>query len=193
MPKVLLAVIFVAASIVSAQDVDINKTGDSPVETKFSGGGHIRMDLCPSGMEVIGTDDAVLRVSYHPETANVRVRIRTSGDRADLKITGCPHNNFQARIEVPKSSALYARMFAGQLNVNDVTGDKDIELSFGQLNIDVGKSENYAHVDASVNTGQIQASPFDVSKGGLFRSFDRSGPGKYRMHAHVGAGQVDLR
>lgn len=193
MPRLLFALIFLAASIVSAQDVDINKTGDSPVEAKFAGGGHIRMDLCPSGMEVVGTDDAMLRVSYHPETDNVRVRIRISGDRADVKITGCPHNNFQARIEVPKSSALYARMFAGQLNVNDVTGDKDIELSFGQLNIDVGKSENYAHVDASVNTGQIQASPFDVSKGGLFRSFDRSGPGKYRVHAHVGAGQVDLR
>jgi hypothetical protein len=84
-------------------------------------------------------------------------------------------------------------MFAGQMDVFDVEGDKDTELSFGQLNIDVGKPEQYGRVDASVNSGQLQADAFDVSKGGLFRSFDRTGPGKYRLHAHVGAGQVVLR
>ncbi len=193
MHRVLIAIVVLTAFVAAAQDANISQTGHSPVETKFVAGGHIHMDLCSSGMEIIGTDDSALNVSYHPEGDDVHVRIRVSGDRADLKITGCPRNNFQARIEVPKTSALYVRMFAGQLNVNDVTGDKDIELSFGQLNIDVGKSENYAHVDASVNTGQIAASAFDVNKGGLFRSFDRSGPGKYRVHAHVGAGQVDLR
>ena len=53
--------------------------------------------------------------------------------------------------------------------------------------------EEYARVDASVNSGQINASAFAVEKGGLFRSFDQRGSGKYRLHAHVGAGQVDLR
>ena len=151
------------------------------------------MSLCPSGIQIVGTDDPELRVSYHPERESVRVRMQISGERADLSLTGCPHNNFQARIEIPKSSDLYVRMLAGQLDVMDVTGDKDIELSFGQLNVDVGKTEQYARVDASVNTGQINASAFNVDKGGLFRSFSQRGPGKYRVHTHVGAGEVDLR
>jgi hypothetical protein len=151
------------------------------------------MNLCSSGIEIVGTDDTAVRVSYHPERDRVRVRLQISGDRADLRLTGCPHNNFQARIEIPKSSALYVRMFAGQLDVRDVTGDKDVELSFGQLNVDVGKTEQYARVDASVNSGQLEASAFAVSKGGLFRSFDQKGPGRYRVHAHVGAGQLELR
>jgi len=182
-----------SAAIASAQDVSLNEIGKSPVEAKFAPGGHIRMDLCSSGIEVMGTDSSGFRVSYHPEKDSVRVRLRVTGDRADLKIAGCPRNDFHVRIEVPKSSALYVRMFAGQLDVNDVIGDKDMELSFGQLNIDVGKTEEYAHVDASVNSGEIAASAFDVEKGGLFRSFSRSGPGKYRLHTHVGAGQLDLR
>ena len=189
----LLALLLLSAAFVSAQDAKIDELGKSPIETKFVSGGRIRMDLCSSGIEIVGTDDSAVRVSYHPERDNVRVRLQISGDRADLRLTGCPHNNFQARIEIPKSSALYVRMMAGQLDVRDVTGDKDVELSFGQLNLDVGKTEQYARVDASVNSGQIDASAFAVSKGGLFRSFDQKGPGRYRVHAHVGAGQLELR
>ena len=188
-----LALLLLSAAFVSAQDAKIEELGKSPVEAKFVSGGRIRMDLCSSGIEIVGTDNSQVRVSYHPERDSVRVRLQISGDRADLRLTGCSHNNFQARIEIPKSSALYVRMLAEQLDVREVTGDKDVELSFGQLNLDVGKTEQYARVDASVNSGQIEASAFDVSKGGLFRSFDQRGPGKYRLHAHVGAGQLDLR
>ncbi|HYM76335.1 MAG TPA: hypothetical protein VE377_10195 [Candidatus Dormibacteraeota bacterium] len=191
--RTVFALLALGTAFLSAQDARIEEVGKSPVEAKFTAGGRIRMDLCNSGIEIVGTDDSAVRVSYHPERYNLRVRLDISGDRADLKLTGCPHNNFQARIEIPRTSALYVRMFAGQLDVRDVTGDKDVELTFGQLNLEVGKTEQYARVDASVSSGQIEASAFDVSKGGLFRSFDQKGPGKYRVHAHVGAGQLELR
>jgi hypothetical protein len=141
---------------------------------------------------LVGTNDPMLRVSYRPQNDDVRVRLEVVGDHANLKIGDCPHN-FHVRIELPKSSDLYVRMFAGQLGVREITGDKDVELTFGQMSVDVGKPEDYRHVDASVSSGAIDASAFDVNKGGLFRSFDKSGPGKYRLHAHVGAGEVDLR
>ncbi|HUO13355.1 MAG TPA: hypothetical protein VMX38_00085 [Verrucomicrobiae bacterium] len=179
-----------AAAQQASQQTKIDRTGDSPVEAKFAASGHIRMSLCPGGIELTGGDDPMLRVT--PDR-DARVRINVSGDHADVRISDCPHNNFSVRIELPKSSDLYVRMFAGQLDVRGVNGNKDIELTFGQLNIDAGKSEEYAKVDASVSSGQIDADPFDVHKGGLFRSFDQSGPGKYRLHAHVGAGQIDLR
>lgn len=189
----LFVLLLLGTAMVVAQDSKIEELGKSPVETKFLPGGRIRMSLCPSGTTIVGVDEPVLRVSYYPERDTVRVRAQVSGDRADLRVTGCAHNNFQVRIEIPKTSALYVRMFAGQLDVQDVTGDKDVALSFGQLNLDVGKAEDYARVGASVNTGEINASAFNVDKGGLFRSFDQHGPGKYRLYAHVGAGEVDLR
>lgn len=189
-----IAMLTLGATFLPAQDANITEIGKSPTEAKFVSGGKVRMDLCPSGMEVVGKDSNLLRVEYDSNRGNdVRVRIQVSGDRADLSVRGCPHNNFQVRIEIPKSTALYVRMMAGQLDVRDVTGDKDVALSFGQLNLDVGKAEQYGHVDASVNSGEINASAFDVEKGGLFRSFSKSGPGKYRVHAHVGAGELDLR
>ena len=128
-------VLFVlSAALLACQDVKVEEVGNSPVEAKFAPGGQVRLDLCPAGVELIGRDDSMLRVSYTPEREGVRVRIRTSGDRADVELRGCPHNNFKVKIEVPKLSALYVRMMAGQLDGFDVKGDKDVELSFGQLN-----------------------------------------------------------
>lgn len=190
--KVLFALMLVTSALVCAQDIRVDENG-SPVEARFAAGGRIRLDLCPSGTEVEGTDDPTIRVSYYPERNDVRVRINASGDRADVRVTGCPHGNFKIKIEIPKSTGLYARMMAGKLDVRDVTGDKDVEITFGQLNLDIGKADQYGHVDASVYSGQVNAAAFNIAKGGLFRSFDQQGPGKYRLHAHVAAGQVDLR
>jgi len=188
----LLLVTFSTGALIS-QDKKVEETGKSPVVTKVSSGGRIRMELCSSGIELLGHEEDTLRVSYDPERGNVKVRIQVAGDQTELSVRDCPRNNFTLRVEVPKSTALYIRMFAGELNVRDVVGDKDVELHFGQLSMDVGKAEDYHRVSASVNSGELDAPAFNVSKGGLFRSFAQTGSGKYRLHAHVGAGEIDLR
>jgi hypothetical protein len=188
-----LALLCFGAITLVAQDARIEEVGKSPVEAKFAAGGKVRMDLCPGGIDLVGKDEGRVRVSYHPERDDVKVRLDVAGNHADLKVTGCPHNNFRMTIEVPKSSDLYVRMMAGELQVREITGDKDVVLHFGQLTMDVGTPADVAYVDASVNSGDLEASAFAVSKGGLFRSFERSGTGKYRVHAHVGAGQLELR
>lgn len=191
--RVFLLSILLSCGSLWAQDFRVEKTSTSPVEVKFASNGRIRMDLCSAGIDVIGREDGMLRVDADPSRGNTRVSIRVFGDRADVKVANCPNNNYRVTIEVPKSSALYVRMLAGELNVREVIGDKDVVLHFGELNIDMGKAEDYRRVEASVNSGDLEAALFNVSKGGLFRSFDHSGPGKYRVHAHVGAGQLDLR
>lgn len=191
MRTILCFVMIFCAAALPAQD--LSETGRSPVEAKFVSAGEIRMALCSAGIDIVGMDAGQLRVSYDTSRGNVKVRIRVDGDRADLSVTDCPTNNFRVTIQVPKSSALYVRMFAGELNVDGVTGDKDVVLHFGQLTMELVKPELYARVEASVNSGDLEASPFNISKGGLFRSFAQTGPGTYRVRAHVGAGQLVLR
>jgi len=48
-------------------------------------------------------------------------------------------------------------------------------------------------LEASVTSGGLEAPPFGKNHLGLFRSFEKSGNGKYRLHAHVGAGDLTLR
>jgi hypothetical protein len=195
MKTLLLTLLWVTNASLLAEDTRIEEIGTSPVEAVFPSGGEIHMDLCSSGVELRGTDENRVRVSFSSErsTGNVRVRIVTASRRADINVTSCPHNNFEMTIEVPKSSSLYTRMFAGQMEISSIIGSKDVEMHAGELTIGIGEPTDYAQVDASVTTGEVDAAPFNVSKGGLFRSFHRSGPGKYRLHAHVGAGQLDLR
>lgn len=137
--------------------------------------------------------------------------VRTTGDRADkgrdvsltfkhmnnhaeLRMTGGPVNNGPSiQIEVPKASNLVVRLPFGDLNIEGISGDKDVEMHAGDLNIEVGNPADYAHVDASVGAGDISAGPFGETKDGLFRSFEKTGTGRYRLHAHVGAGDLNLK
>jgi DUF4097 and DUF4098 domain-containing protein YvlB len=95
-------------------------------------------------------------------------------------------------IRIPKNSGIYVRVPAGDVTVEGISGDKDIELHAGDLSIHIGNPEDYSHVDASVSAGDVDAAPFGESRSGLFRSFTKSGSGKYKLHAHVGAGDVTL-
>jgi hypothetical protein len=124
---------------------------------------------------------------------DLTVTFRRTNDSADLRVFGGPKNNLEVTIEVPSSAMLFVRMPAGDLSVEGVSGDKDIELHAGDLNISIGNPADYGRVDASVLSGDLEAAPFHESHGGLFRSFEKHGVGKYTLHAHVGAGDLILR
>jgi hypothetical protein len=110
-----------------------------------------------------------------------------------LTISGGPKNDLQVTVEIPRKTGLFVRMPAGDLDLRNVLGDKDAELHAGELVIRIGDARQYGHRDASVTAGDLDASAFGVSKGGLWRSFKQQGPGPYRLHAHVGAGELSIR
>jgi hypothetical protein len=94
---------------------------------------------------------------------------------------------------VPKSTDLKVHVTAGDVEVQGITGNKDIELLAGNLTVGVGDPADYFRVQASVTTGNIDATPFGESRGGLFRSFQKTGHGRYKLVAHVGAGDLKLK
>src|SRR5580658_5073027 len=164
---------------------------------EFVSGGTIRFHLEAGGYRIAPGDSENIVVTCHANSEEqlkrVKVEIKRIGSSADVYVSETPHNNFEATIQVPRSSNLWVRLSAGEVAVEDVEGDKDVRVFAGNIQIDVPHPEQYGHRDASVMTGSIDASAFDVSKDGLFRSFEQHGPGKYRLHAHVIAGEIDLR
>ena len=125
--------------------------------------------------------------------ARCKVSLKTLGNTGELRVHGGPHYDFRIEIFVPKTSDLYLRMPAGDAEVKGVVGNKDVEIHAGDLTLAVGAPEEYAFADASVLAGDLDAGPFGVSKDGLFRSFHKQGAGKYKLHAHVGAGDLTLK
>lgn len=186
-----LPTLFVSLALAGAE---VEEIGKQPVEIDFRSGGTLKMDLCSSGAKIVGVDKDRLRVAYDSkkDMSKVSVRVKASGSEAMVEIDNCPHEDFHITIEVPRTTELYIRMAAGQLDIDDVTGSKDLKMHAGEMNVELGKTEDYASVEASVMTGEVDAPPYKVNKGGLFRSFERKGPGRYRLSAHVGAGQLSL-
>ena len=181
----------------AGKPLQVTEVGKDSFQADFVSGGQLRMHIRSGELRVVGSDENKIRVNYSgkngSKTSDVTVSLKTVGNNAELRVSGGPHNDFRIEIQVPKNSGLYLRMPAGDLEVNGITGDKDVEIHAGDMTLGVGKADDYGHVDASVNAGDLDAQPFGVSKGGLFRSFDKHGGGKYRLHAHVGAGDLVLR
>jgi len=169
------------------------QTSGSPAEKDFVSGGKVEMTLESGGYDIRPSSDNRIHVRWN-EASNkgVAVKLTTNGKFAELRVENTP-NNFHASIEVPAATNLRIRMTAGDLTMGEIKGDKDIEMNAGNLQISVGNSNDWGEVDASVTAGNVDAIPFQTAKGGLFRSLDWKGPGKYRLHVHVMAGNVTLR
>jgi hypothetical protein len=166
-------------------------------QQKFSSGGTVRLHLEAGGYTISPADSENIVVTCRAQTEEqlrrVKVEIRPTSSTADVYVSETPNDNFQATIEVPRHSNLWARLSAGELDVEDLEGDKNLEVLAGRIQVDIPHPELYGDRDASVTTGSIESSAFDISKGGLFRSFEQRGPGKYRLHVHVMTGEIDLR
>ena len=168
-----------------------------PFNVEFPSGNNLRMHLRSGDFHIIGREDNKISVRLEGRNAdkaqNLTVSFKRFDHDAELRVFGGPKNELQVIVEVPKASSLFVRMPAGDLTIDGVVGNKDVQLHAGDLSISVGNPADYARVDASVYTGDLEAPPFGESHGGLFRSFEKHGAGQYKLHAHVGAGDLTLR
>src|SRR5262249_21143323 len=145
---------------------------------------------------IVGRTEERVRLdwSVRDPDALAKVRARAEVRDREVKITteGPANKGLRFTIEVPSRSDLYVRLTAGDVTIEDIRGNKDVELRAGDLRIDVGQAADYRNVDASLWAGDIKASAFQIFKGGLFRSFQWAGSGPYRLHAHLLAGDLHL-
>ena len=123
---------------------------------------------------------------------SIRASVNAAGSTADVIVDG--PNNFRYRIELPTAADLKVRMSAGDLTIDGVDGNTDVELHAGDCNISLATApENFGPIDMSVKAGDLSSGPFGASKGGLFRHFHLNRIAKYKFHAHVGAGDLVVK
>lgn len=156
----------------------------------------LEIELGSGDYQIVASASDSIAVVYDDSNAdstrNVKVQIDSGHGQNHVKIAG-PKANFHAVIEVPRKTDLRVRMSAGGLTIGDVEGNKDIEILAGNLDLNSLRPQDYAHADFSVRIGDMYAPLFKTAKNRLSRSFKTAGPGKYRLHAHVGVGDLMLR
>jgi hypothetical protein len=191
----LLAVYLLFASVAFCQTVqETTNLQHQGFETNLASGATFRLHLHDGDFRVVGSDSE--KISIHVEgknveqAKNIKIQLKRSGSALDLRLSHVPKKELQVTLEIPRSTNLYARMRGGDLSVQGVAGDKDLELTAGDLTIQVGSPEDYSHADLSVKFGDISGTEFGDPKGWLGNSVRRDGNGKYRLHAHVMAGDL---
>lgn len=170
----------------------------NPTTLPFKPGGSIRMKLPSGAVEVVGTADERITVSWRAtrgeldKTVKVDLREESGGTEAAVGVDG-PSNHVRYRIEVPSRSKVVMRMSAGDCSVRGIQGDLTAKLLAGNLELRIDEASNYRMVSGSVTSGGLSAKPWRIDKGGLFRSFEVTGAGEHVIKAEVLAGQLIIR
>ena len=171
-------------------------TCESPFTSTVKPGTRLRLDIRPGDIEIRGAEGDGVRVTCQARDGSLPRAISVTLANGELKVSGGPtggDHNLRIRIDVPRRTDLYVRSTAGNLTIRDVTGEKDVELSAGNIEIHAGPPSDYRSVELSARAGNIEARAFGSQRSGLFLSEKKSGlPGQYRLTAHVTAGNVTV-
>ncbi|HWZ98742.1 MAG TPA: hypothetical protein VN025_13380 [Candidatus Dormibacteraeota bacterium] len=197
LPSLCALALIALPSAAGSDKTDISERGVPHFEAPIPPGAHVALHLRSGDIRIVGSENGKLTVDISGKNKNniddLRYRLISSGNNAELHVSGGPRNDLNIEVHIPRNSELYARISAGDVTIENIIGSKDVELHAGDLTINVGNPQDYSSVEASVNAGDISAAPFGEEHGGLFRSFHKSGPGKFTLYAHVGAGDLTLR
>ena len=172
----------------------ISGTCSQPFESAMQPGRQLAIDVRSGDIEVVGTAQPNLRVTCKLRDGDNAASVKVSLAANHLRVYGGPNRNVRFRIEVPDRTNLLIRATAGNLTVSGITGDKDVELRAGDLNIHVGAPESYRVAEGSVMAGDLNAAAFGAVTDGLFRSFRKNNnAGRYRLRAKLLAGDLTLQ
>jgi hypothetical protein len=174
----------------------VQSTFGQPVDKPFAKGGAIRMKLTAGDYRISGSPDDKIRIAWRADRAgdaeNLKADVEFRGTTAVIVTRGANHG-VHFTIDVPARSDIDIDLTAGDLEIRGIEGNKKVESWAGDLSIDVGRPEQYRSVEASVRAGDLNARPFNVSKGGLMRSFSWTGKGPYSLAVKLFAGDLTLR
>ena len=156
----------------------------------------IEIRATSGNVSIIGTQDNAVRVTIlnvSAESAKMaHVKIDRNRNPILIEIEDLPQFA-TASVEVPRASSLAVSMLAGELQIEDVDGDKMCLLRSGKMLIHVGNPEAYKSVRAFVFAGDIHAPALNRDTGGVWRMVRWTGPGQSVINAHVSTGLLELR
>ena len=161
---------------------------------EFPAGHTIRMKLAAGEYAIRATTERKVSVRISADQTNDlnKTWVKFINDRGIGRLETKDAKKVKVTIEVPARSDLDVRLGYGELSVNGVEGHKEVHMSAGEINIEVGDPSTYRDVTASVRIGDVKARPFRISKSGFFRGFKLTGSGQYALRVTVGVGEINF-
>jgi len=169
----------------------------------FMSGGMLHVRLSVGDLRILRCDSNQIRVHY---TVKSRRESRLKDARVDFDVHGSDANlefhaptggntQFDVELEVPANTNLDVHAKVGDLTIERVDGDKDLELGVGDIRI-VDDNASYRLVRASASIGDVSGGGSGKERGEvsgwLGKTLKYHGEGKYELRAHVSVGDITL-
>ena len=166
---------------------------------EYPTGGSLRFRLRGGDVHITrGTDPDHIVLRYTPdpkkpdEENKVQIRSHVHGSQVRLEIKAPASLSVDAEVEVPSPISLAVQMTGGNLTVEGVDGDKNLQLFAGDLKVDEGTLEKLRNAEVSVRVGDIDVPPIGQVHGWLGHTWRYQGHGPYRLYAHTSFGDASL-
>jgi DUF4097 and DUF4098 domain-containing protein YvlB len=191
-----ILICLVLAPLAKASDWDYEETHSDSRD--FVPGGMLHVQLRVGDLHIKRGDSDKLRLTYtvksHRERSvkEAHVDFNVRGNDATLDFHAPTSNTqFDVELEVPLNTNLDIHEKVGDLRVEEIEGDKDLELGIGDIR--VAKSNAAYHlVRASTGIGDVNSDGYGDTSGWLGKSLKYRGDGRYELRAHVGIGDITL-
>jgi hypothetical protein len=165
----------------------------------FVSGGSVHVHATVGDVHIKRGTSNELRLEYtvksHRESslkkASVDFEVRGNEANITFHAHGGGNTQFDVELEVPASTNLDVHQKVGDLTVENIEGDKDLELGVGDIRIANGAS-GYHLVQASTGIGDVEGANYGETSGWLGKKLKYHGEGKFELRAHVGVGDIHL-
>jgi len=165
----------------------------------FVSGGYVHIRMNVGDLHIKRGDSTKIRLEY---TVKSRRESNVKDSHVDFDIRGndaniqfhCPtggNTQFDVELEVPANTHVDVHQKVGDLTVDNIDGDKDLNLGVGDIRISAERSR-YRMVNASTGIGDVNSNGYGETSGWLGKTLKYRGEGKYELRAHVGVGDIRL-
>lgn len=180
-----------------SDDWNYEETHDASRE--FAGGGMLHVHLKVGDLHIRRGDGSKINLHYtiksrherNVKDSSVDFDVRGTDATLDFHAPTTSNTSFDVELEVPANTNVDVHMKVGDLKVENVEGDKDLELGVGDIRVSREPS-SYHLVRASTGIGDVNSDGYGETSGWLGKTLKYQGEGKYELHAHVGVGDITL-
>ena len=166
---------------------------------EFVSGGYVHIRLSVGDLHIKRGDSAKIRLDYtvksrresHLKQAGLDFNIRGNDATVEFHAPTGSNTQFDVELEVPANTHLDIHQKVGDLTIDSVEGDKDLNLGVGDIRVSTGRS-GYRLVNASTGIGDVDSDGYGETRGWLGKTLKYHGEGKFELRAHVGVGDIKL-
>ena len=195
--KIILVLLLIAPLCSAADHWDYEETHDQVRD--FVAGGMLHVRLSVGDVHIVHGDSNKIRLHYTVKSrresgvkdAHVDIDVRGNDARVEFHAPSGGNTQFDVELQVPQNTNIDVHEKVGDLTVEDIEGDKDLELSVGDIRVAAARSA-YHLVNASAGIGDVNGNGYGETSGWLGKTLKYHGDGKYELRAHVGVGDITL-